>query len=205
VVSDAGTDVKYELGQYGYIHQYGFADEAGRWDHFASALVGTVGSDEGIEGTVVLQPGDIVFPHGIYVSTPTRIDIHKGHITRIDGALEAILLKDYMRRFDDENAFGISHIGWGMSPYARWDALAVGRAGGREAGTLGIGMDSRSFLGSVMFSTGPNVEFGGPNDTACHTDIPMRNCSVLLDGVPVVDHGRVVLDGGASRLGVRDG
>lgn len=205
VISDAGTDVKYELGQYGYVHQYGFVDEPGRWDHFASALVGTVGSDQGVEGTVVLQPGDIVFPHSIYVSAPTRIDIHKGRITRIDGALEAILLKDYMRQFDDENAFGISHIGWGMNPHARWDALAVGKAHGREAGTLGIGMDSRSFLGSVMFSTGPNVEFGGPNNTSCHTDIPMRNCSVLLDGEPVVDHERLVLDGAASRLGAGDG
>jgi 2,5-dihydroxypyridine 5,6-dioxygenase len=202
VVSDAGTDVKYELGQFGYIHQYGIADEPGRWDHFASALVGTVGSEGGVEGTVVLAPGDILFPHSIYVSTPTRIEIRKGRITRIEGGLEAILLRDYLQRFDDENAYGISHIGWGMSPHARWDALAVARADGGVAGAIGIGMDSRSFLGSVMFSTGPNVEFGGSNNTACHTDIPMRNCSVLLDGRPVVDYERVLT---ADLVGARSG
>jgi 2,5-dihydroxypyridine 5,6-dioxygenase len=195
VTSDAGTDLRYELGQFGCIHQYGIADEPGRWDHFASALVGTVGNDGGVEGTVVLKPGDILFPHSIYVSTPTRIQIRKGRITRIDGALEAVLLTDYMKRFDDDNAYGISHIGWGMSPHARWDALAVASAGGGGAGTIGIGMDSRSFLGSVMFSTGPNVEFGGSNNTACHTDIPMRNCSVLLDGRTVVDCERVMTNG----------
>jgi 2,5-dihydroxypyridine 5,6-dioxygenase len=192
VISDAGTDVTYEIGQLGHVYQYGFADEPGRWDHFASALVGTVGTDDGVEGTVVLAPGDIVFPHGIYVSTPTRIEIHRGRVTRIDGGLEAVLLRDYMSRFDDENAYGISHIGWGMSPDARWDALAVMGSDAAAAGTIGIGMDSRSFLGSVMFSTGPNVEFGGSNNTSCHVDIPMRNCSVLLDGHIVVDHERVL-------------
>jgi 2,5-dihydroxypyridine 5,6-dioxygenase len=44
-----------------------------------------------------------------------------------------------------------------------------------------------------MFSTGPNSELGGPNDTACHLDIPMRNCSLLLDDEPVVINGDVVV------------
>ena len=45
-----------------------------------------------------------------------------------------------------------------------------------------MGMELRSFYGNVMFSTGPNNELGGPNDTASHLDIPMRNCSLFLDG-----------------------
>ncbi len=192
VTSDAGTDVTYQIGHYGYIHQYGFADEPGRWDHFASALVGTVGSDNGVAGTVVLSPGDIVFPHSVYVSAPTRIEIREGRITSIDGGVDALLMRDYIERFDDEDAYGISHIGWGMAPRASWSALAITKGVASEAGTAGIGMDSRSFLGSVMFSTGPNGEFGGPNNTACHIDIPMRGCSVAIDGVTVVDHERVL-------------
>lgn len=194
VLSDGGTDVTYQLGQYGYIHQYGFADEPGRWDHFASALVGTVGADEGVDGVVVLQPGDIMFPHSIYVSTPTRIEIRRGRVTRIEGGLEALLLKDYITKFDDDDGYGISHIGWGMSPGASWGALAIAHAAGAQAGTVGIGMDSRSFLGSVMFSTGPNGEFGGSNHTACHIDIPMRGCSVVIDGVTIVDNEQVLTD-----------
>ncbi len=193
ISSDAGTDVTYQLGQYGYIHQYGYADEAGRWDHFASALVGTVGNDDAVDGTVVLQPGDIIFPHGSYVSTPTLIEIRRGRITKIDGHRDALLLRDYIASFDDPDAYGISHIGWGMSPAARWDELAIGRGAPESAGTVGIGMDSRSFLGSVMFSTGPNVEFGGPNNTSCHTDIPMRGCSVWLDDQLVIDHEQLLV------------
>ena len=53
-------------------------------------------------------------------------------------------------------------------------------------------MELRSFLGNVMFSTGPNNELGGPNDTACHLDIPMRGCSLFLDDEAVVLDGQVV-------------
>ena len=31
-----------------------------------------------------------------------------------------------------------------------------------------------------------------PRTTACHIDIPLRNCTVLLDGTAVVEKGRVV-------------
>ena len=50
----------------------------------------------------------------------------------------------------------------------------------------GMWMEARCFAGSVLFSTGPNQELGGTNDTPCHLDIPMRNCTVYLDDEPVV-------------------
>ena len=52
----------------------------------------------------------------------------------------------------------------------------------------------RSFLGNVLFSTGPNNELGGANDTACHLDIPMRDCSLFLDDEEIVVDGRVVVE-----------
>jgi 2,5-dihydroxypyridine 5,6-dioxygenase len=44
---------------------------------------------------------------------------------------------------------------------------------------------------------GPNNEAGGKRTTACHIDIPLRNCTVMLDGEVVVDKGKV-LDKGAA-------
>ena len=54
-------------------------------------------------------------------------------------------------------------------------------------------MEPRSFYGNVMFSTGPNNELGGPNDTPCHLDIPMRGCSLFLDDEPIVIDGDLVV------------
>ena len=55
-----------------------------------------------------------------------------------------------------------------------------------------IGVHGLAFHGNVLFSTGPNTELGGTNDTACHLDIPLRHCSLFLDGRPVVCDGVVV-------------
>jgi 2,5-dihydroxypyridine 5,6-dioxygenase len=56
----------------------------------------------------------------------------------------------------------------------------------------GIGMDGRAHYGNVLFSLGPDIEFGGDNDTACHLDLPMANCNLWLDGDLIVEAGEVV-------------
>ena len=53
-------------------------------------------------------------------------------------------------------------------------------------------MDGRAYYGNVLFSTGPNFEFGGTNDTHCHLDLPMKNCSLWLDDEPIVRDGEIV-------------
>ncbi len=181
----AGTDVTYQLGVYPVIEQYGYTDTPGRWDHWPSGgFLYTGGADDGVDGTVVVDVGDIVFPFNSYVQTPIRLTIESGFVTGISGGLDAEVLADYMRGFGDPNAYGISHIGWGLERRASWASVATMHEG--------IGMEARCFYGSVLFSTGPNLEVGGSNETPCHFDIPMRNCSLFLDGLPVVVDGDVV-------------
>jgi 2,5-dihydroxypyridine 5,6-dioxygenase len=80
----------------------------------------------------------------------------------------------------------ISHIGWGLQHRARWSVLGLYQ---REAT---IGMDARAFAGNFLFSLGPNTEAGGTRNTPCHIDIPLRHCTVALDGAPVVRNGALV-------------
>ena len=182
-----GTDVTYELGAYPVITQYGYTDTPGRWDHWPSGFLFTGGSDDGVNGRVVIAPGDIVFPFKSYVQTPIELTIEQGRIESVDGpGVDAELLRSYMESFDDPDAYGIAHIGWGMLETARWNVLATDRRG--------MGMHGRSFYGNVLFSTGPNGELGGPNDTPCHIDVPMRNCSLYLDERPIVVDGDIVVD-----------
>jgi 2,5-dihydroxypyridine 5,6-dioxygenase len=181
-----GTDVTYQLGAYPVMTQYGYTDTPGRWDHWPSGFLFTGGADDGVDGKVVIAPGDIIFPFKSYVKTPIELTIEKGKITKIDGELDADLLREYMASFDDPDAYGISHIGWGMLESAKWSILAYDQRG--------MGMHGRSFYGNVLFSTGPNGELGGPNETPCHVDVPMRNCSLYLDGEPIVVDGDVVVD-----------
>jgi 2,5-dihydroxypyridine 5,6-dioxygenase len=53
-------------------------------------------------------------------------------------------------------------------------------------------MDARSFMGNFLWSSGPNTEAGGNRNTPCHMDIPLRNCSLSLDGEPMTIDGTVI-------------
>jgi len=64
----------------------------------------------------------------------------------------------------------------------------------RSTDRRGHGMEVRAFSGNVLVSTGPNTQTGGPNNTQCHLDIPMRNCSLYLDDRPVVVVGDLVVE-----------
>ena len=47
--------------------------------------------------------------------------------------------------------------------------------------------------GDVLFSTGPYTDLGGDNDTPCHLDMPLRGCTLTLDGETIIRDGDVVL------------
>ena len=185
--NDAGTDVVYQLGAYPVMTEYGFTDTPGRWDHWPSGFLFTGGADDGVDGKVVIAPGDIVYPFKRYVQSPIELTIEAGRIQDIRGPdTDAALFNDYMAGFDDPQATGIAHIGWGLNEKARWSGLALD--------TQSMGMESRAFYGNVLFSTGPNQELGGTNDTQCHIDIPMKGCSLYLDGEPILIDGDVVVE-----------
>ncbi|MEQ8232621.1 MAG: leucyl aminopeptidase [Gammaproteobacteria bacterium] len=185
--NDAGTDVTYELAQLSgpppacILTEYGYTDTPGRWDHWPSGFLASTATATGVEGRVVMAPGDIVLPWKTFLAEPVTFDIRDGYVTAIDGGADAARLRDYIESFDDARAWAVSHIGWGLNRDARWTVDAPG-----------IGMDSRAAYGNVLFSTGPDTEFGGDNDTPCHLDLPMRDCSLWLDDELIVAGGKVL-------------
>ena len=186
--SGAGTDIVYKLGQYPVISEYGFTAEPGRWDHFPSGFSFTQGDDGGVDGVVVMQPGDILCAFKKYVESPVALRVEKGYVVEITGqGLDAELIRSYIDSFNDPRAYAISHIGWGLNEKARWYQFSVTRQLTSEHV-----MNALSFYGNVLFSLGPNLELGGTNDTACHLDLPMRNCNLWLDEVQILKNGDVI-------------
>ncbi|MGA3251397.1 MAG: 2,5-dihydroxypyridine 5,6-dioxygenase [Paraburkholderia sp.] len=186
IVSDAGTDFHCPLGEFEAIAEYGFVDEPGRWDHWPSGFALTFPDDGRAHGRIVIDRGDILLPQKHYVSEPIVLSVENGYATKIEGGVDAALLRDYMETFNDPEGYAISHVGWGLQPRARWSTLGLYD---REAT---IGMDARAFEGNFLFSLGPNNEAGGTRTTTCHIDIPLRHCTVTLDDEVVVNDGRVI-------------
>ncbi|MEZ7811857.1 2,5-dihydroxypyridine 5,6-dioxygenase [Alcaligenes phenolicus] len=191
ITSPAGTNLRCPLGEFPAIREYGFVDEPGRWDHWPSGFVLTWPNELGTNGTIVIDKGDILLPQKKYSSEQIILTVENGYATKIEGGIEAQLLDEYMKSFNDPEGYAISHIGWGLQPRCHWSTL------GLYSRENTIGMDARAFEGNFLFSLGPNNEAGGKRTTACHIDIPLRNCTVSLDGRAVVRDGKV-LDGGVG-------
>ncbi len=198
VTSDAGTDVRFALGQFPAISEYGFVDEPGRWDHWPSGFALTWANEGEAKGTIVLARGDILLPMKSYVQDRVHFKIEKGFCTAIEGGV---------RCGDSLGIHGHLQRSGCLRDVAHWLGPAAARPlvylamYDREAT---IGMDARAFEGNFLFSFGPNNEVGGSRTTACHIDIPMRNCTVALDGVEVVRRGQV-LDGYGPKPGLKPG
>jgi 2,5-dihydroxypyridine 5,6-dioxygenase len=186
VKSAAGTDLRFEIGQYRVNCQYGFADTPGKWDQWPGTFVSTFANDASGDGRVVFDRGDMMFPFHRYFSDKVTLEIEAGFIQSIEGGLEADLLRSYMDRYASRDVYALSHLGWGLSRNGRWEALAQYPSNTIE------GQDGRAFAGNFLFSTGPNASGGGNRKTPCHIDMPMRHCTITLDGAPVVVDGALV-------------
>lgn len=188
ITSPGGTDVRYGLGQYPVISEYGYTDERGRWDHWPSGFAFTQAKDGEVNGTVVLRPGDILCAFKRYIQSPVTLTIKDGYIVDLKGeGTDAALIRNYIESFRDPRGWAISHIGWGSNERANWHHFASTQQLASEHV-----MNALSFYGNVLFSTGPNTELGGTNDTPCHLDIPLCGCSLWLDDIHILDQGEFV-------------
>ena len=137
-----------------------------------------------VDGEVVLTPGDIIFPFKKYVEERVVLRFKGAFVEMVEGeGVDARLLREYMECWNERNAYGISHVGWGLHEKAHWHAL--GLYGKEET----QGLDGRCVEGNFLLSTGPN--YAAARHTLCHFDIPMRDCSIFLDGRPIVIEGAI--------------
>ena len=192
VSSKAGTDLTYQCGEYPVMTQWGYADERAHFDHWGGGHIHTFPNEGSARGTVVLQPGDIVIlPYCRYVADPVKLEIREGHIVKVEGAMDAKLMRDWLEdgksSAADRDPYAVSHLGWGMNPQALWYGIALhGDTPERHRAA------ARTFPGNFLFSTGPNTQGGGKRSTRGHYDVPMRDCTVELDGRKVIEDGRIV-------------
>mgnify|MGYP001579406504 FL=1 len=105
-------------------------------------------------------------------------------MTAIEGdGLDAELMRSYFAAWGERDAYAVSHVGWGMNPRARWEALAMYDQ--RDFN----GTELRAFAGNFLYSTGANETAG--RFSAGHFDLPLRGCTIALDDRVIVADGRL--------------
>jgi 2,5-dihydroxypyridine 5,6-dioxygenase len=184
ITSAAGTDLSVEMSGANIGGGYGFADEPGMMAHWPGGLCAFYAREGAVNGTVVMDAGDLNLTFKRYLERPIRIKVEADFIVDIAGeGLDAALMKSYFEAWNDRNAYAVAHLGWGMNPRARWDSLVM-----YDRNDVN-GTEQRAFAGNFLFSTGSN-RFAN-RYTLGHFDLPMRNCTIALDGKVIVDAGRL--------------
>jgi 2,5-dihydroxypyridine 5,6-dioxygenase len=185
VTSAAGTDLTVAMEGAATAGVWGWTDRPGTVAHWPGGVVVSFPRAGSVRGTLVLDAGDVNLTFKRYLERPVRLTLEEDHVTAIEGeGTDAELMRRYLAAWGDRSAYAVSHVGWGLNERARYEALAFYD---REDTN---GTELRCFAGNFLFSTGAN-EFAG-RYTEGHFDIPVRNCTIALDGEPVVLEGKVV-------------
>ena len=187
VVSDAGTDLTVNLFGAVRAGSHGWCTEPGTIAHWPGGLVLAFPAAGTVNGTVVLAPGDVNLTFKEYIRDAVTLTVADDYITAIEGSgVDAELFRSYLAAFDEPEAYAVSHVGWGMNTSARWEAMALWDKADHN------GTELRAFAGNFLYSTGANEVAG--RFCRGHFDLPMRGCTVTLDGSPVVVAGNLVAD-----------
>jgi 2,5-dihydroxypyridine 5,6-dioxygenase len=185
VTSDAGTDLAVSLAGAVTAASTGLTDGPGSIAHWPGGLVIAFPAAGAVSGTLVMGPGDINLTFNRVVESPIELTIVGDHIVDIAGnGVDAMLFRSYLESFDDRASYATSHVGWGMNEAARWETVELYDR--REM----WGTEARAIAGNFLYSTGANEVAG--RFTAGHFDLPMRGCTVALDGVAVVERGKLL-------------
>jgi 2,5-dihydroxypyridine 5,6-dioxygenase len=184
VTSAAGTDLRVALAGARIGGVWGFTSKPGTLSHWPGGLVLAFPAAGSVEGTLVLDRGDVNLTFKRYLQDPVRLVIEDDRVVRVEGDhVDGELMRGYFAAWDDPDAYAVSHVGWGLNRRARWDAMAFYDKNDFN------GTELRAFAGNVLYSTGANEVAG--RHTLGHFDLPLRGCTVTLDGETVVDAGRL--------------
>jgi 2,5-dihydroxypyridine 5,6-dioxygenase len=214
VTSLAGTELRISLDGAVAGGNWGFTTRPGTLTHWPGGIALAFPAAGSVNGRLVLAPGDVNLTFKRYVESAITLTIENDYVTTIDGAgLDAQLMRSYIEAWGDggsdgpplappapsggsdtraaasvgargREAYAVSHVGYGLCDAARWDSMALYDK--RDFN----GTELRAFAGNFLYSTGANEVAG--RYTLGHFDLPMRHCTVMLDGATVVDNGRVV-------------
>jgi 2,5-dihydroxypyridine 5,6-dioxygenase len=185
VTSPAGTDLTISLQGAVCGGNWGYTTRPGTMTHWPGGLALAFPAAGSVDGTLVLAEGDVNLTFKRYLERPVTLRVERDHVTRIEGSgVDAELMRSYIAAWGDREAYAVSHVGYGLNAAARWDSMALYDK--RDFN----GTELRAFAGNFLYSTGANEVAG--RHTAGHFDLPLRHCTVQLDGRTVVDNGTLL-------------
>tara|TARA_B100000131_G_C18092157_1_gene602631 strand:- start:353 stop:1387 length:1035 start_codon:yes stop_codon:yes gene_type:complete len=185
VTCEWGTNLNIDMLNTNTVGVWGWTDRPGTLAHWPGGLVVSFPNKSSVNGKLVFKPGDMNLTFKRYFESEVIFIIENDYVVDIQGnGTDALLMKSYLKGFNDKDAYATSHVGWGLNKKSRYEALTM-----YDKNDLN-GTELRALAGSFLFSIGAN-EFAG-RYTEGHFDLPVMGCTIKLDNETVVDNGKTV-------------
>lgn len=184
VSSAAGSDLRVNLEGARVGGVWGTTARPGTLSHWPGGLVLAFPAAGSVDGTLVLDRGDVNLTFKRYLADSVRLAIVDDHVVEVQGdSPDAEMMRGCFAAWGDRSAYAVSHLGWGLNRRARWDSMLF-----HDKADFN-GTELRAFAGNFLYSTGANEVAG--RHTAGHFDLPLRGCTVEVDGKVVVERGQL--------------
>ena len=126
VASAAGTSLDIDLAGATTVGIWGWTDNPGTLAHWPGGIVVSFPRSGTVNGTLVLDRGDVNLTFKRYLQDPIRLTLQDDYVTRIEGeGADAEMMRGYLAAWGDREAYAVSHVGFGMNPKARYEARDV--------------------------------------------------------------------------------
>jgi 2,5-dihydroxypyridine 5,6-dioxygenase len=182
VASAAGTRLEIALAGASTVGVWGWTDRPGTLAHWPGGIVVSFCKSGSVNGTLVLDRGDVNLTFKRYLDSPVRLTLEADYVTRIEGeGGDAEMMRGYLAAWGEREAYAVSHVGFGLNRRARYEALAMYDRQHTN------GTEMRAVAGNFLFSTGAN-EFAG-RYTSGHFDIPVLRTTIAVDEREVISAG----------------
>lgn len=118
---------------------------------------------------------------GDYITTPTRLEIEKGHIVKYDGSASGRrfkrLIDEAKKRDGNENASFVAEFAIGTN---------------KKAKVTGVILEDEKVLGTCHVAFGDNTSYsGGKNPSTLHIDTIIFKPTIALDGQTIMKGGKL--------------
>ena len=178
VTTPAGCDVTFEIDPNHYV-ACDCGDASFPAMHMMTGQINVVPRFGSVNGTIVFD-GSVTPPFGHSPDEPIRLTVKDGVIEKVEGGEDAKTYEKWLKDFDDPGMLKMAHIAYGFNPGAKLTGNIV---------------EDERVWGSTEWGIGYVSEIDAPpcgQDAKSHTDGICLNSSVWLDGVQIMDEGKIV-------------
>jgi len=174
--SSTGTDLTGEISGRPVQYETGIFTQPGDFGSLPNSELNISPIEGSTEGVIVANIR--VMGYGALAEETVTIDVKEGLVTKISGGRAADYLRNALEVLNDKTAYNFAEFGIGLNPECRVKAT---------------NQEDLGHLGHGHHGIGSNYAIGGKVAAPCHIDVTYSGAVVEIDGVPVLDDGKLLI------------